>query len=482
MQTIPSTLLDKLKQAMQTIGNNADPKMDIIAQKANKYLTQGNFLQPRTIRTGTSLGPLDICIRREDKNLEPTEIIMAYIENGVAKVATLPYVHMPDQQFEYQYTIGPATDVACDFDGRWHRITNHTGIYFDTSVIWSLVTFGEPYLATIFGGTLYIQQGNYPISKISLATDASKVSLLRGWKSTTDVLTDQGIIGAYVKTDGKVYYRNYCEQIDGSYIWETEKEITELGSPITNLGNFRTNDYRVGFLVESNSCISLLISDRSWSGMAIEPENIDVGLIELEINVIPINHCTTKNDENISTGISELYIGCAIPITPSILSITNDVKNSTHMTIKFSGEICESLENRQAAFTLKDSLGTIFAITGTTAGADQTETIISTANYGSAKNPMTLTYSNGIAGDNLVPLLTVLKGNVHFAIPSGDTSFTADIKPPEGYETENIAVGLANLSIIATKVYYKSMHDSENIGAGLTELSIVVTKIGSNPL
>ena len=38
MLPIPSSLLDKVKQAMQTIGNNAEPKMTIIAQKASKFI------------------------------------------------------------------------------------------------------------------------------------------------------------------------------------------------------------------------------------------------------------------------------------------------------------------------------------------------------------------------------------------------------------------------------------------------------------
>ena len=140
MLDIPATLLSKLNQSMQTIANNANPQMDIISQRAAKYINKGNFLAPQTVRTGNSLARLDVCARREDKNEEPTEYVMLYIEGGLAKVATLPYVFLPDELFEYQYTIGPATDVAICFDGIFEHISSHKGLYFDTAICWTLVT------------------------------------------------------------------------------------------------------------------------------------------------------------------------------------------------------------------------------------------------------------------------------------------------------------------------------------------------------
>ena len=232
MRSIPDSLKTKIEAAFQTIHGNNAPKMDIIAQKVTKYLTEGSYLQPRTIRTGNSLGPLDICIRREDVNADPTEIVMFYIEDGTAKVATLPYVHTPDEEFTYQYSIGPAVDVACDFDGRWYRITDRTGIYFDTSIIWALVTFGEPYFARVLNdGSLVIQQGNDPLTSVTLAADnVTKVSCLRGWKNTYLWNHDQGIIVAYIR-NGAVCYRNYAQQPpDQPALWELERTITEFNA------------------------------------------------------------------------------------------------------------------------------------------------------------------------------------------------------------------------------------------------------------
>ena len=81
MRYIPTDLKNKIESAFQTIHGNNEPKMDIIAQKVTKYLTEGTMLQARTIRTGNNLAALDIAVRREDVNSDPTELVMAYI-NG----------------------------------------------------------------------------------------------------------------------------------------------------------------------------------------------------------------------------------------------------------------------------------------------------------------------------------------------------------------------------------------------------------------
>lgn len=292
MRSIPSDLLTKIQSAWQTIHGNADPKMDIIAQKVTKYLTEGTQLQARTIRTGNNnLGSLDICIRREDVNADPTEIVMVYIEDGLAKVATLPYVHRPDENFVYKYTMGPAVDVACDFDGRWHRITDHTGIYFDTTVLWALTTYGEPYIARVLSnGSLMIQQGQHGTS-ITLADSwVEKVSMLRAWKNVALYNHDQGLVVAYIRA-GAVVYRNYCQQPDGvTLLWEGEREVGTLPAPAANVALFRTNDYRTGIVAEVAGQLYWVITTRNWANMALPPEIVECSISGYTVTLHPILH------------------------------------------------------------------------------------------------------------------------------------------------------------------------------------------------
>jgi len=423
MLPIPSILLDKVNQAMQTIGNNAEPKMTIIAQKAAKYLNQGSFLNPKTVRTENSLGPLDICIRREDKNQEPTEIVMAYILNGQAHVATLPYVHQPDELFTYQYTLGPASDVACDFDGRFELITDRTGIYFDTETIWSLVTFGEPYIVMVNSGfTLPLYQNQVGVMTLANA-DVVKCSLLRGWKSVSEILTDQGMICAYTKTDGKAYYRNYCEQEDGSFLWENEREITEFVPPVSNISLFRAADYRTGFLAEISGNIQMLLTARSWSGMAVLPEYITAGVVTASIDVIDIGFYEYKSsDEYI---LSSAY-DANILVFGDVSSTMRDAWNQDDGTGEWGKQIIlrwtdsvANVEANVAAFKLVDAYGTTF-YPSAVAHMDYPNRILLTfADFNNASDLCTIHYTPGtlqwkdgasIAGDtitflpqNLVP-------------------------------------------------------------------------------
>lgn len=108
-------------------------------------------------------------------------------------------------------------------------------------------------------------------TKIPLAENVSQISVCRGWQSTLDTGVDQGLIIGYLR-DGKVFYRAYCEQNSGEYIWETENEVTELGTENTTLCVFRTNDFRVGFLTENAGEMNYVLSERTYAGQAMPPE------------------------------------------------------------------------------------------------------------------------------------------------------------------------------------------------------------------
>lgn len=400
MQTIPSTLLDKLRQNFQTFDNNADPKMDVIAQKMSKYITEGNTLRPRTIRTGNSLNPLDICIRREVLTQDPSEIFMVYIEDGVAKVATLPYVYTPDQEFEYQYTLGIASDVACDFDGRFELVRDHTGIFFDTDIIWALVTFDEPWIAMVTNGALTVRKGfgaPYTLAEENI----TKCVIIRGLKSTTDILTDQGMVCAYLKTDGAVYYRNYCEQEDGSYIWEIERQITDFVGTVTNIGIFRTGDYRLGFLAEISGEIHILLTDRSWSGMAILPEYIDVET-SMTVDVYEIDYIdVTDGDEYISAS-ADMSVSVKWGLAPEILIVENIADGDDDwgflVRITFDSDI-SSVAGNASQFLMTDLYSSGYYCTAISQESARS-IILTFEDFNSASMPLTLDYTPGtISGE-----------------------------------------------------------------------------------
>lgn len=201
------------------------------------------------------------------------------INNNIANVYSLRWTGGSDYGWVNEFNLGNASAVAIVMDGTWV----HDGIENK----FKLQTEEYPYLFWVSNGNLYVQKWKDSENKRLLSQNVTKVSSIRGWKNNTFITQDQGIVCAYIKTDGKVYYRNYCTQANGSVAWEKEREVTDFVGTATNVNLFITNDYRIGFVIEDNlNKTHILITDRNWAGMAIAPSkitakpNINVGFIE----------------------------------------------------------------------------------------------------------------------------------------------------------------------------------------------------------
>ena len=477
MRSIPSDLQSKINQAFQTIHGNNAPKMDIIAQKVTKYLTEGTLLQARTIRTGADLGPLDICIRREDVNADPTEIVMAYIENGTAKVATLPYVHTPEQQFAYQYTVGPAVDVACDFDGRWYKITDRTGIYFDTSIIWALQTFGEPYLVRVMAnGTLHVQQGQSGASLQLADSNVTKVSCLRGWKNTYLWNHDQGIIVAYIRS-GAVCYRNYAQQPpDQPALWKLERTIAEFDTsvnPATNISLFRTNDYRSGFLAEINGVMYWTVTERNWANMAIEEHHISIVGTELLVQLLPVTMHDYTDEHHISVAGTELSCKLCPEIYPAVQTISNPSSTeTTTILIECDLDLYGDLTGLQAAFAVVDAVAAPYIVSATAKGITDNIIVLTVANFEGASGDLTVTYTHLTA-----PIYAQVEGGCFMQLDDFAIAFTPDLTPPEGYSDHTISVTGTSLTVNLQLVTYIPTYHEHTISVEGTGLTVVLTHI-----
>ena len=220
---------------------------------------------------------------------------MAYIEDGWAKVATSFAVDRIPTQWDFEYSLTKAVDVAIEFDGRWQRVGNR----------WELYTIGSPYVAVVrTTGQLTIQQRQLDTPTTLIDSDVTRVAMVRGWKNVLMWNRDQGLIVVYIK-NGKVYYRTYAQQPpDLPAIWEPERAIVELPSPAQNISAFRTNDYRVGIACEHNSKIYWALTERNWAGMAIEPHTITAG-ITVAVDLIPITYIDLRQaPHTITAGIT----------------------------------------------------------------------------------------------------------------------------------------------------------------------------------
>ena len=138
-------------------------------------------------------------------------------------------------------------------------------------------------------------------------------------------LVDQGVVAGYIKTDGKVYYRNYSYQSTGEYAWENERQIVEFTETAVNLNLFITNDYRMGFVIEDSTGKNhLYVTERAWAGMAIAPERIYANPYEIHLDLIELDYVNGYEDIHLKANPYEIKLDLLFASTEnSILSSEN---------------------------------------------------------------------------------------------------------------------------------------------------------------
>lgn len=478
MRDIDEVLLEKIKQALRTVYNDADPKMDIIVAQTNKYLTPGLLLTPYTVRVGAILGPLDIAVRREDANAIPQGLSMVYIENGIAKVAWLNIDDHVGRGWKWQYDIGPAVDCAIDYDGRWVRIWSFNDLYFTTTSRWALVTQGEPYIALVKpDGSLTVQYGQG--APLNLAeSGVTKISLMRSWKNVLLWNHDHGIIAAYIR-NGEVRYRSYAQQADGvTTLWENERTLTEFAGTAANLALFRTNDYRTGLLVEINGEIHMATSTRNWAGMAIQDHTVSVTGTGLLVQMIPVAYEDAYHIHTIAVEGTEVSCKLCPPIWPQVVDIYNPGPDDTvTILIECDIDLYGTLTGLQAAFTVRDSAATPvnYAVSATAKGLTDKIIKLTVANFESAYGDLTVTYTFATA-----PIYSQVEGGCFMELDGFVKTFTPDLMPPEGYTKHTISVTgtsvLVDLKFV-TYVYPVHNHTISVQGTGVTVTLIHVDDI-----
>ncbi len=408
----------------------------------------------------------DVAVRKLESESKISFIYAACIDDGICVIKKSEFTDLPGSAWIAEATLGEAIDVAIEFDGYW--VTTHYPFTFNTNE--------DPWVGWVTPtGSLNVRRLYAQEDPLVLATDVSKVAIVRGWKNNIDIGQDHGMIVLYIK-NGVPYYRTYAEQTTGSMAWEAERPLTIFSGTAVDINGFVTNDYRVGInILDSTGTTHSFITHRNWSGMASPVEHLATSITDITFEVIPIPHYDTYSDEHIETGITDVWFNVAEPIYPEVLSIHNDDEYT--IIIKFSHPIDYDLSTVGPAFSVKDSLGTTFDIISTSAGADNSELVLKLVNFNSASGNLFVTY------DRTVVELDCLNQGSRFAIDSFTYEFTPDLKPPEGFTEENLNITVTDIVFDVTRVYYSNVYNGgENLEASIVDVSFVVTKVGDNPL
>lgn len=467
MRNLPQSIIDKLNSKHQTTYNNSNISMDVYVTRAKNTVDDSTYWTVETIRETSGLGEISVVPRRFRPYGPPNRIYEIHVHNGEVKTAIREYPDRLKDGWQDQFSLGTGSSVAIAFNGEWQRYRN----------LFRLVTEEKPYVSWVDGnGDLWVQKWDEHDTKFQLSSGVSKVRMIRAWKNTVIHYLDQGVVVAYIKTDGKVYYRNYCIQEDYTEIWEPERELTNFTGTAVNLNLFITNDYRMGFIIEDNlGQVHWLVTPRNWGGMASPAEHLATSITDIAFEVTPITYYDTYSNEHIETGITDVWFNVAEPIYPKVLSISNDDEYT--IRIKFSHIIDYDLSTVGQAFSVKDSLNTSFDIVSTSAGVDNSELVLTLVNFNGASGNLFVTY------DRTVIELDCLNQGSRFGIDSFTYEFTPDLTPPEGFAEENLNVTVTDITFDVTQVHYSNAYNGgENLETSIMDISFVVTKVGHNPL
>ena len=316
MRSIPPTLLSKIKEQNQTIYNKANPKMSIQVSRAKDTITDSTYWTTEIIREKEGIGDLSVAARRQKPYGRPNRLYNIYVDNGTVKTSIREYPDYQNLKWQYQFDVGTGTACAIAFDGFWELYRNK----------WQMVTSENPWLFWVDGaGKLWTQFWNEIDTKTELATGVSKVKAIRGWRNINMPLVDQGVVAGYIKTDGKVYYRNYSYQSTGEYAWENERQIVEFTETAVNLNLFITNDYRMGFVIEdSTGKIHLYVTERAWAGMAIAPERIYANPYEIHLDLIELDYENTYEDIHIQANPYDIKLDLLFGSTENSILIAEN--------------------------------------------------------------------------------------------------------------------------------------------------------------
>lgn len=463
MRPISPELLEKINKKYQTIYENANPELKVLLSRGFSK----DLFRVYTIHEKDNIAEIDVTAKRSQADADPDKLYVAYIENGVAHVKSKPLPYDELIPWTYEFELGSASNVAIDFDGYWERD--------DESKRFNLVADEYPWVFRIDSGTL--KASYWDGIPTELATNVNKIRSVKGWiPANGDETNDQGLIIFYLKTDGNVYYRNYAIQTGGSKAWEVERQITEFTGTVVDIALFRTNDFRVGFIVQNNDgTVEYIVTERNWAGMSFFPENIEAGITDITVEVHEIEYTDSFEEENITVGFNDFFINAAEPIYPEALSAENPELSETEIHLTFSHELEQDLSTVASAFSMQDSLGSPLTILSTSSGVDNSEIVFTLENFAGASGDITISYDGSI-------VLSANNQGSSFYVDIFNLTFTPELEPPEGFGEENLTASIADIDINVSEITYTDSFGEENLTAGIDDISIVVTKVGDNPL
>ncbi|MBT9173168.1 MAG: hypothetical protein DDT21_01558 [Syntrophomonadaceae bacterium] len=459
MRPISPELLAKVKSRQQTLYNNAEPKLKL---QFSRGLTSELFLV-YTIQTKDLLQAVDVTVKRTAAGLPPSEVIAICLDNNVARVKSKPLPYNELTPWVDEFTVAP--DVACaaiEFDGFWDRDWKTKRFNF--------ITEEAPWIFYARGGVLYAKR--WRDAPLALADNVDKVCAIRGWVPVdSDQANDQGLIAAYIK-NGKVYYRSYCTQVNSAKLWEVEREVPGIAGAVTDLALFRTNDFRIGFLVTVGGMMRWFLTERNYAGMSVWPDLITAGIAGLSFGTVPVRYHDAFHPAESVTGsvdVDRFYV-CPADAAALVLNVQRPTARTIVVTFNHALETAE-----KDFMAVRNVNGSRFYALSSVA-INGKDLIVTTA----ADLPLGDAYLEMSQAGKYYVALRVTSACV---LDYSQFSILAKGQPSEVFTDEALTAAVNSVAFVVIQVFYRDGYSSnENITAGIAHISFAVTRVGGNPL
>lgn len=294
----------KLLSRMLTSDNDAKVRFKASIGRGGDYISSKKDYRFELIRKDDGIADVEIVARKRNVSRYPDFLFGVHrYYDGDMWVSARPFRKKKDTLFQNIFKIGNGRACSICFDGRWVRDKERL----------SLVTEELPWIFYVNSlGILYAQKFDDFNNMIYISSDVLKVKSIRGWKSDLFGDFDLGLIVLYQKSDKKLYYRSYCEQADGSFMFEAERKIDYDGD-ISEFNLYETNDYRIGIsVVDSLGNSFLITSKRYWSGLGIKGDSVKVSS-KNEIEFIELDRFSVRFRDSVKVSsknmLEYLYAG-----------------------------------------------------------------------------------------------------------------------------------------------------------------------------